>query len=330
MLGKIFISTHPFSRHDSAPLDLLNSSKDWKFELNPLNRKLTSSEVTQFALDATSIIAGTDNLTELILSSKNLKHISRVGIGLDTVPLRLCKEKGIRVSYTPDAVTPAVAELALGFILSVIRHVKLSDHEMRNGIWKRNYGSRVGHLTIGLFGFGRIGKSLVRLLAPFRPNLIVHDIRNIDSEISEFQKQGIQIKSVSLSEVFAYSDLISLHVPAYSKTKHIINRKTLSSMKDGVFIVNTARGELINEKDLVTALTSGKVQGAGLDVFEEEPYQGPLCEFQNVILTQHMGSCSYDCRSEMERQATEECIRFLRGESLLREVPESEFSYQDD
>lgn len=321
----LFVSTYPFCRDDLEPRKRIQSHPELHFSENPLAKKLTQSELMQFALNATSLIAGTEDLTALVQKSTRLKHISRVGIGLDSVPLFLCREKGIRVSYTPDAVTPAVAELALGMILSCLRHFTLSDSQIRKGKWIRNYGHRISKVKIGIIGFGRIGKALTRLLAPLSPQLLIHDIRSVEEEIQPWLEQGISIRSVSFQEILKESDLLTLHIPSYSLTKGILNRETFSQMKPGSFLVNTARGSLVVEKDLLDVLNSGHLSGAALDVFEKEPYSGPLTELENVLLTQHIGSCSYDCRNAMELQATEESLRFLLGKPLLREVPEEEY-----
>jgi D-3-phosphoglycerate dehydrogenase len=327
-MPKVFVSTYPFGKSDTKPKDLLSKESKINAIYNPHSRKLTATEVADLAADADAIIAGTEDLSLLIENSKNLKLISRVGIGLDSVNLAACKARGIRVCYTPDAVTMAVAELTIGLMVSLTRQVSLADREIREGKWIRHYGKRIGESVVGLVGFGRVGKNVARMLLPFQPKILVNDIQDISAEIGNFTKQGLDINIATKEEIFSNSDIVSLHLPAYSKTKEMITEKTLAKFRKDSVLINTARGELVSEKDLFMALSNGVIAGAALDVFTKEPYSGPLSQLPNVILTQHMGSCSYDCRLAMESEATEDTIRFFNGLDLLREVPEVEYSYQ--
>ena len=328
-MKKIFISTIPFGEVNSKPIVLLSNS-NFKYTINPLNRKLTDREVAGLANDYDGIIAGTENLRSLIEKSKKLKIISRVGIGLDSVPLLECKKRGIKVTYTPDAVTMAVAELFIGLIISLTRHVSMADRKIRTGIWKREQGKRIGKSVIGIIGFGRIGTNTVKLLAPFKPEcILVNDIKDKSNEIAFFKKKyDLEIRSAKKEKIYRKSDIISLHVPLSNKTRNLINSKTLSMMHSNTFLLNLARGGIINEQDLYKALKKKIIGGAAIDCFENEPYSGQLIELDNVLLTQHMGSCSYDCRAQMEIQAVEDIIRFFKNETLLNEVPEEELEYQ--
>ncbi|MGD9159747.1 MAG: NAD(P)-dependent oxidoreductase, partial [Desulfobacteraceae bacterium] len=160
-MTKIFISTSPFGEINPEPIELLKKT-GWEFIVNPMGRKLQSSEVAELALDADGIIAGTEDLRPLIEKSKQLKIISRVGIGLDSVPLDECKRRGIVVTYTPDAVTLAVAELTIGVMVCLSRSVHISDRALRENKWKRIMGKRLGESIIGIIGFGRIGSNVAR------------------------------------------------------------------------------------------------------------------------------------------------------------------------
>ncbi|BDA79154.1 dehydrogenase [Leptospira kobayashii] len=325
---KIFVSTFPFGKVDPSPRNLLKEEEGLEVIYNPHSRKLSKYEIAEFASDCDGLIAGTEDLGELISGASRLKLISRVGIGLDSVDLWKCKEKNIKVCYTPDAVTMAVAELTIGLILSLTRRVGLADREIRNGKWVRHFGKRIGESVIGLIGFGRVGKNVARLLLPFGPKILVNDKKDIVSEMQSLADLGLDIHFASKEEIYSRSDVISLHVPAYKLTKELINKESLKFFKPESFLINTARGELVNEKDLYESLKQGKIAGAALDVFEKEPYNGDFISLDNVILTQHMGSCSYDCRLNMEKQAAEDMIRFKKGLPLLREVPISEYEYQ--
>lgn len=329
-MSKIFISTFPFSSFDKTPIRLLGKG-GISFAANPMGRKLKASELAEMAKDCVSLIAGTEDVSLLIETSGSLKHISRVGIGLDSVPLAKCKEKGIKVSYTPDAVTMAVVELTIGLMIDCMRYVTFSDKEIRNGGWSRNMGLRIGESVIGLVGFGRIGSNVARILSGFKPReILLCDLKDKSENLNgDPFLNNVKIRQVDLDTLLKNSDLVSLHIPLSNKTKNLIDKDKLRVMKDGAYLVNTARGGIVNEEDLFIALKEKKLSSAAIDVFEEEPYKGNLMKLENVILTQHMGSCSFDCRSQMEIRATEDAIRFVRGERLQNEVSEEEYEYQD-
>jgi D-3-phosphoglycerate dehydrogenase len=319
-LNEVFVSTFPFSRASEKPLKILQES-GFRYSLNTLGRKLTGEELYELAKEASAIIVGTEDLSVVIDKSSHLKLIARIGIGLDSVPLDICKAKGIKVCYTPDAVTDAVAELTLGMMIALTRKVFIADQEIRNNGWQRFEGKSLKEQTIGLLGFGRIGKRVAELLAPFRPyQILVHDHLDKNVEIKQLKNNGLNIKSVSFDELVSQSEILSIHVPRTPKTENRFNETTFNAMTDGALIINTARGGIINEADLMKALDSGKIMGAGLDVFNKEPYAGELCRYKQVLLTQHMGSCSVEARNRMEQESVDDVIRFLKNESLLSPV----------
>lgn len=319
-MSRIFISTFPFCRLDETPIQLLKQA-GFEIIVNPLSRKLKPEEVVDLAIDCDGIVAGTEELLPLVEKSKSLKIIARVGVGLDSVPLELCKSKGIKVAYTPDAVTPAVAELTISLILDLFRKVTFADKELRLKKWSRPYGRRIGASTIGIIGFGRIGFSVARLLTSFRPTeILVHDILDCSLKIQNIVETGINIRQVSKLELLQSSDIVSLHVPRDKSTIDLICKDEFSVMKSSAYLVNTSRGGIVNEVELEKALISERIAGAALDVFEEEPYIGSLLNLANILLTQHMGSCSDDCRADMEREAVEDTIRFFKNEELRSEV----------
>jgi len=326
---RIFISTIPFGEVDPSPLQALDKS-GFEYKINPLGRKLKANEVAEIAKDYDALIAGTEDTIPLIQASKKLKIISRVGIGLDSVPLELCKKKGIKVCYTPDAVTKAVAEFTVGLMLDITRHITQVDRQQRARVWQRLQGKRIGESVIGLVGYGRVGSQITDILTSFKPKqILVNDIKDKKSEIkllSEFS--GVEIKQVEKEIIWEHSDVISLHVPLSKLTKDMVGTEEMKMMKSETVLLNTARGGIINEDELYVSLKEKQIASAAVDVFEKEPYLGKLTELDNILLTQHMGSCSYDCRTQMELEAVEEVIRFFKQEPLLREVPEEECQYQ--
>lgn len=324
-IGNIFVSTYPFGKFDSLPLDLLDRS-GLSYTINPLNRKLTAEEVSDLAKDSVGIIAGTENLQLLINRSKNLQFISRVGIGLDSVPLRLCRERGIKVSYTPDAVTLAVSELVMGMMITLPRQVAWADRQLRRGEWTRPVGISIKSAKIGIVGLGRVGFSIAKMLTAFSPTKVyICDILDKSNEIEFLRSMGLVIEQVSLDFLLESSDIVSIHVPLTSMTRNLIKDRELDLMKKTSYLINFSRGGIVNEEMIYNRLKNFGLAGMAVDVYEKEPYKGKLRELENVVLTQHMGSCSFDCRLAMESQATEELIRFFQSKSLLNEVPEFEF-----
>ncbi|MBF0290492.1 MAG: phosphoglycerate dehydrogenase, partial [SAR324 cluster bacterium] len=310
-MPKIFVSTAPFGEIDHTPIELLERS-GLDYTINPLGRKLKPEEIGEMAKDCDGLIAGTEKIDIVLRTANKLQIIVRVGIGLDSVPLEKCRKQGITLAYTPDAVTKAVVELTIGLMVSGPRQVALADRQLRRGEWYRLQGKRVGESIIGLIGFGRIGSNVARLLAEFQPReVLINDLKDKSSVLEQLrQEKNLNIRQVSKEEIYQHADIVSLHVPLSPKTRNLICEETIQQFRQKAFLLNTARGGIVNEQDLYQALQQKRIAGAAVDVFEKEPYSGPLAELENVILTQHMGSCSYDCRRDMEVQATEEIIRF--------------------
>lgn len=321
---KVLITTIPFGDKNRLPLELLEQA-GIQYMINPLGKKLTEQELADMVTDYDAIIAGTEHITETVMASAaNLKIISRVGIGLDSVDLLAAERRGIKVSYTPDAPAPAVAELTISLILSLLRSVHLSNLNMHQRKWNRYFGRRLSETAIGVIGLGRIGSRVLNHLSSFgNPRLLVNDIVTDQEFNNKFQYQW-----ATKEEIYREADIITCHVPLTAKTKNMIRREQLEMMKPDAIVINTARGGIIHESDLYDVMQAGHLAGAAIDVFEEEPYAGKLCEVERCLLTSHMGSMSIDCRTRMEIEATEEVVRFLTGKSLEGEVPEEEYAVQ--
>ncbi len=321
---KVLITTVPFADKNRLPLDLLEGA-DIEYVINPLNKKLTEPELADMVSDFDALIAGTEPITDYVMQrASRLKLISRVGIGLDSVDLLAAEKRGIKVSYTPDAPAPAVAELTIGLMLTLLRSVQLSNLKMHQGEWHRYFGRRLAESVIGIIGLGRIGGQVLHHLTGFgNPRLLVNDI----AARPELDKR-FSLDWVNKEEIYAQADIITCHVPLTAKTKNMIRREQLEMMKPDAIVINTARGGIIHEDDLYEVLQAGQLAGAAVDVFEQEPYAGKLTEIDRCLLTSHMGSMSIDCRTRMEIEATEEAVRFLTGQALLGEVPEEEYAVQ--
>jgi len=321
---KVLITTVPFGQIDGQPLQDLKSN-NIEYVINPLNRKLQPGELVELIEDFDVIIAGTEKINQDVFDkAKKLKFISRVGIGLDGIDLKYAKEKGVKVSYTPDAPAPAVAEMTIGLMISLIRSINRSNLNIKNGKWERYFGHRLSEMNIGIIGMGRIGSKVLRHLECFNPkNIFVNDT---DSLALNNLSSGVI--TCSKDEIYCNSDLISLHLPLTKETHNLISSEQINKMKKSTFLINTARGGIINEDALIEALKSKRIAGAAIDTYENEPYSGDLIKFNNCINTAHMGSMTEDCRSAMEIEATKEAIRFIKGDTLLSEVPENEYQVQ--
>ena len=323
-MPKVLITTVPFCDKSRVSIEQLEAA-GINYLINPIGRKLKEDELAEMLSDFDVLIAGTEPITDKVMGrAKSLKLISRVGIGLDSVDLLAAERRGIQVSYTPDAPAPAVAELTIGLILSLLRSVHLVNAQMHRGVWQRHFGRRLSEVTVGIIGAGRIGGGVLHHLAGFgKPRILVND-----TEIKSGATAGLAVEWVDKEEIYREADVISLHVPLTGQTKNMIRREQLLQMKKDAIIINTARGGIVNEQDLAEVLQSGHLSGAAIDVFNQEPYNGELAQIERCLLTSHMGSMSIDCRTRMEIEATEEAIRFLAGKPLQASVPLEEYEIQ--
>jgi D-3-phosphoglycerate dehydrogenase / 2-oxoglutarate reductase len=306
---QVLISTSSFNLDNFAQLSDLNKA-GVEVKLNPFAARLTEEQVIDLlGTDTIGLIAGLEPLTQNVLkSAKSLKVIARVGTGLDSVDLVAAKELGITVLNTPDAPTKAVAELTIAHILGLLRNVSQADRQVRVGVWKGLMGSLLESKTVGIVGFGRIGKRVATLLSAFGASVI----------ISDAQVEQSDYPNIELDELCIKSDILSLHLPYNEATHHIINEKNLNLMKKGSYIVNISRGGLVDETALLAALKSGHLAGAALDCFEQEPYEGELRNLETVQITAHMGSYARETRDLMEQEASRLLVNALHEKNLLK------------
>lgn len=323
-MPKALITTVPFADTNRLPLELLESA-GVDYTINPLGRRLKEGELGEMIVDAEVLIAGTEPVTDLVMArARNLRLISRVGIGLDSVDLAAAERRGIAVSYTPDAPAPAVAELTFGLMLALLRHVHVANLQLHSGKWQRHMGRRLAEVTVGIIGTGRIGARVLRRIPAFgTPRVLVNDLNPQPKLVPE-----LKLEWVSKEQIYRDADLISLHLPLTMQTRDMIRREQLLLMKPDVLLINTSRGGIINEHDLAETMRTGHIGAAAIDVFDHEPYAGELTSIERCLLTAHMGSMSVDCRTRMEIEATEEAVRFLQGKPLRSPVPAQEYELQ--
>ena len=302
-MKKIAISTTSFAKFDVAPLEECRNA-GYEILCNPHGRKVTTEEILDLARDAQGLIAGTELLTrDVIKKLSTLKVISRCGTGLDNVDREAAKEFGIKVFNTPDAPTQAVAELTIGLMLSCLRFISQADRCIRSGQWQKPMGKLLQSKTVGIIGYGRIGRAVSRLVAAFGADVLAFDIADVSGEGSA--------KMVDFDFLIASSDIITLHMPPSTSKKAVITDKVISKMKQGTCLINASRGGLVDEEALYEALRSNKLGCAALDVFEKEPYKGNLTKCDNIVLTTHIGSYARESRILMEKQAVANLLKGL-------------------
>ena len=263
--------------------------------------------------DAMVIRSRTKVTKELLDAATNLKAVARAGVGLDNVDLPYTKEKGVQVFNSPEAPCNAVAELVLGMIFNMARNISEADAGMKQGKWekKKLTGFEIQGKTLGIIGFGRIGYTLGKKAKCLGMRVLAFDVA--PERVKQFIDE-IGAESATLDTVYAESNFITVHVPLLPQTKHMINKEAISKMRDGVYLINAARGGVIEEAALKAALDAGKVKGAALDVFEQEPKPDEelVCR-PNVICTPHIGAGSEEAQIGNSTVVAEKLIKFFQG-----------------
>jgi len=271
---------------------------------NPFGRRLTEEEIIAHLEGADGLIARLEPLNHKVISSSpQLKVIARVGIGMNNVDFDAAKEFDVKVSNTPDAPAQAVAEMTIACLLTIGRGVLPMNKALHQGEWKKSIGFGLIDTKVLLVGLGRIGCKVADLLAPFGAQIYAFDpyidAANLAAHVTPV---------TSLDEGLAIADVVSLHA---SGADVILGKAQFEQMQDGVVLLNCARGELVDEQALVSALDSGKVGAAWFDAFWKEPYTGPLTQYENVLLTPHVGTYTEQCRRSMETAAVSNLLRDL-------------------
>jgi len=300
---RVFISTSTFAEYDKLPLKLLNDA-GMNVQVNPYRRKLTLDECLSLYKDIDGLIAGTEALTaEVLKSARNLRVISRCGAGMDNIDLELAKQRGIKVFNTPDSPTVAVAELTVGLMLALLRHIPGGDGDIRAGRWQKRMGNLLQGKRVGIIGFGRIGQKVAELVLGFGAQVVYCDPAVNRADYTR----------MSLDKLLSQADIVSLHLSGGGNDTPLLGDKELRSMKQGSWLINCARGGVVDEAALSQVLQQGWLSGAAVDVFEQEPYTGPLAKLDNVILTPHIGSYAVESRVDMEVQAVKNLIKGLKN-----------------
>ena len=258
---------------------------------------------------------------KILDSAKKLKTISAFSVGYDNIDIKYAKMRKITIGYTPEVLTITTADLTMTLILDLLRRVTEGDRLIRNNQWKEVFGadtyvgSELSDKTLGILGLGRIGQAVSKRAQTFGLNIIYHN----RTRLSKNQEKRLKVKSSNLENLFKKSDIVSIHVPYTKDTHELINMKILKKMKRNSFLINTSRGKIIKESDLVFALKQKIIAGAALDVFYNEPInkKNPLTKIQNVVLSPHLGSSTVETRKKMSELTVENLKLGLAGKKPI-------------
>lgn len=301
----VYVALQQFCEEDRRPLELLEKA-GFEVRLNRLGRRLKKEEIAGEAAGAAAILAGVEPYDDSVLAAlPGLKCISRCGVGTDAIDLAAAKARGVDILVTRDEVVQPVAQMTATLILALARNLPRHIADFREGKWVKRTGRLLPEWTIGLIGFGRIGRATLALLAPFGPRFLVCDPLASPASLPP------HTRLCPLDELLAASDLVTLHADA-GDGKVLLGPREIARMKPGAFLVNTARGSLVDESALHDALVAGRLAGAALDVFSEEPYSGPLARLPCVIPTPHVATLTGSSRAAMELGAARNAARRLR------------------
>jgi len=291
---------------------------DAGFELrcNDSGNRPTPEDLKQMLDGAFAVVAGTEKYTaDVLAAADQLKAVIRFGVGTDNFDIPAMREKGLAIGVIANH--NSVAEFALTLMLGMIKNLPRLDNAARDGQWARFPMRELSGKTVGIMGFGRIGRRLAELLKGFDTKLLAYD-----PFIPQETIQACGAEPVTMEQLLQRSDVVSLHMPSTPDTYHLINAETLAMMKDGAYLVNTARGALVDEKALYEALTSGKLSGAALDVFEKEPItkDNPLFTLDNAVFAPHVSALSFETNYNGSIICAESIIRVYRGENPVYPV----------
>jgi len=305
-MKQVYIALSQFCEDDDSPRRALVEA-GFSIEENRTGRRLRGDELVPAVGAADAIIAGVEPYSAATLSAfSKVRCISRCGVGVDAIDLDAANRMGIAVLNTPDEVVEPVAQLTVGMILALARNFPEYGVSLRQGEWRRRTGFLLSEWTIGIVGFGRIGQAVERCLRPFAPKVVVADPRLGSAGVPA----GVEV--LDLESLLSRVDLVTLHAARPASDGPLLGRVELSRMKPGARIVNTARGHLIDEDALLDALSSGRLSGTALDVYQTEPYAGPLAKLPQVLCTPHIGTLTRTSRLAMELKAATNVIDFLR------------------
>jgi glyoxylate reductase len=305
-------------------LKLLEETPELEVSYNPLDEGLSKAKLIERTAPVDGLLCLlTDTIdAEVFEKCPNLKVVSNMAVGYNNIDVAEATRRGIVVSNTPGVLTEATADFTWALLLATARRIGEGERLVRSHNWHgwgplQLLGGEFKGKTLGLIGLGRIGQAVARRASGFDMNIIYHNRTPLDKKV----ENDLKARPVGLDELIETSDFVSLHAPYTDQTHHLINAERLARMKPTAYLINTARGPLVDEAALVAALQAGQIAGAGLDVYEKEPELYPgLAELDNVVLAPHLGSATHDARGEMARLAAANLVMALRRERPLHIV----------
>jgi D-3-phosphoglycerate dehydrogenase len=314
-LDKVLVTNASFAKYSKRAEEIL---QDYGLEIIRVKQPVTGENDLLGQLDdVVAIITGLEPVTgKVINSAPRLRVIVKHGIGVDNIDLDAAKEKGVIVANSPGTNREAVADLVFGLMLSLARKIPQSDRQVREGKWPKVFGQSVWGKTLGIIGLGVIGKSVAQRAKGFNMKVLAFD-KYWDEEFAS--ANGI-IRS-EVDEILKESDFVTLHVPLMKETRNLIGEKQISIMKPTAYLINAARGGVVDEDALYKALKEGRIAGAGIDVFSTEPpTQSPLLGLQNVILTPHMGGFTDGALSMTSEFVSQVVVDALKGREIRSRI----------
>ncbi|MBL7147256.1 MAG: hydroxyacid dehydrogenase [Nanoarchaeota archaeon] len=268
--------------------------------------------------DANAVVlrSGVKLTKEIIEAGKNLKVIGRAGTGVDNIDIQTAKEKKVKVFNIPSVSSSCVAELTFGLILSIMRKIALANSQLQKNLWKKSelYGNELQGKTIGIVGLGKIGCDVAEIAKGFRMNILASVKNNSEERTKKLKEEGIEV--LSTAEILKKADIITLHVPLNDETKDSITKKELELMKNTAYLINMARGGVINEQDLYEALKNKTIQGAASDVFLKEKQENPLFGLENFVATPHIGAMTFESQEKIAKILVENVTNGLEGKEI--------------
>ena len=316
MSKKVLITSRSFGQVSGKPIDILKENGiDFDFKAQP--GLLDEQHFLEVIAQYDGLIIGADSFTAKIMDkAANLKIVCKHGVGLDNIDLEAAKNHNITVTNVPATNSDAVADLTFGLIIDVARKLSFNAAQVKNNQWSKVIGKDVCNKTLGIIGFGAIGQRVAKRAFGFEMNVLVYD-----SFIKELPKDFSWAKQVSFDEILRRSDFLTVHVPLNDATHNLIDAAEMAKMKQGSFIINTARGGIVNEEALYNNLKTGHLSGAGLDVMEQEPPVGsPLLTLDNVTLVSHIASYSQEAINKVSIVCANNIVKMFNGDPVEHKV----------
>jgi len=296
---KVAVTSKAFSKNET----LINYLSQFfpEYKLNLTGKKLNDDELVEFLCDVDAVIVALESINDYVLSRlPNLKYVSKFGVGLNNIDFAACERHNIEVLHKAGVNKGSVAEMSLGFSLMLLRNLYTTSNLLSRGEWQKSGGISLYGKTVGIIGAGHIGAEFIRLLQPFGCNILINDILDKSSLTTEYSN----VKQVPLDSLLNQSDIVSLHVPLTIETEQLVDTDFLAKMKPTAVLLNTARGELVDQQALKTSLLNAQIAGAAIDVYDQEPPTDlEFLSIPNLIPTPHIGGNSLEATLAMGKAA---------------------------